>query len=162
MQFQVKGLKDESCRMKGIIGNKSQTASHVNSPVETMQLPQSQNRLTQSHLEMSCSGAHPALNMTSTEASRCLSPIPLPLLPQKGLFVLLFFFSLASHSKMLQHCHMSSKLGFKGIAAVSTQKSDVFRLAGKTIYKKKKKYSKSLPTLKYIFSKRVDIFIAQH
>lgn len=62
--------------------------------------------------------------------------------PSKGTFCFAFFFSLASHSKMLQHCHMSSKLGFKGIAAVSTQKSDVFRLAGKTIYKKKKIFKK--------------------
>lgn len=55
------------------------------------------------------------------------------------LFCFFFFFPLASHSRTPQRCHMSSKLGFKGITAASTQKSDAFRLAGKVIYKKKSK-----------------------
>lgn len=43
---------------------------------------------------------------------------------------------MVTHSKVPQHCHISSKLCFKGTAAASAQKLDLFRLAGKTIYQK--------------------------
>lgn len=95
-----------------------------------------QNWLTQSHLERLILEATP-LNIRSTEASRGLSSTPFPFLSQKekDIFVLPSYF-LWLHILKCRSCCMSTKLCFKGTAAATAQKLDLFRLAGKTIYQK--------------------------